>query len=79
MGVLVITRRQNERVRIDLEDGRTIWIQLRDIRGAGAARPCARLAILAPETIRVLREEVCEPEERWDAIKGGTDEETQMV
>jgi carbon storage regulator CsrA len=50
---LVLTRGPGERIVLDLDDGRTITIEVAEVRSAGQVR----LAITAPRDIRVTRAE----------------------
>jgi carbon storage regulator CsrA len=51
--MLVLTRKVNERVAVDLPDGRRVWVQLLEID-----RNKVRLAFVADKDVRINREEV---------------------
>lgn len=57
--MLGLTRREGEEVHLILEDGREIRLVLRHINGRQA-----RLLFEAPQSIRILRAEVREREEK---------------
>lgn len=61
MAYLLLQRREDERTALVLEDGRILWVTLRNVR-----RGRASLGIEAPPSVRVFREEVLP-----DDLQGG--------
>ncbi len=53
MSHLALTRKKDERIALELEDGRVIWIQVLSLTSFRAT-----LGIAAPTTIKINREEV---------------------
>lgn len=65
---LVLNRREGERLRIKTAEGVVIWVEVVEVRGHRA-----RLDILAPRAVHVVREEVLlADEERERERKGVT-------
>ena len=53
MGLLCITRRFGERVRLSYPDGTVVWVTV-EAHGRGDVR----LTFKAPQTVRIMREEL---------------------
>lgn len=56
--MLVLTRKRQEKIIVTLEDGRTITLQLVDVR-----HRAARIGIVAPRSIAIMREEIMDSDE----------------
>lgn len=54
-GRLALTRRPGERIRLELGDGREVWITVLEKKGANV-----RLAFEAPASVSIMREELLE-------------------
>ena len=57
--MLVLSRNLNQRVRIELPDGRCIWITVTEIQ-----RGKIRLGFTAPNDVKFMREELIDKPER---------------
>lgn len=61
-GMLALTRKAGERIIVTLEDGRRIEIMLIGTYHNGGLRNSekARIGVLAPDTVRIMRDELLE-------------------
>lgn len=57
--MLVLSRKEHERVRLTLPDGATIWVSVERI-----SYNAVRLGIAAPKSVDVVREELIQAEEK---------------